>query len=499
MTPTIFIILGITGDLSGRKLLPSLLNLYVKKHLPPKFAIVGFSRRTFTREEFREYIRGHMKVEPGQYHEEDIKHFLDHMYYEQGFFDMPDSYGNLASRLKTIDDGFHQCSNKLFHLAVAPHFYETILEHLSNSGLTIPCGGNEGWTRVLVEKPFGHNIETATKLDKRLGELFSEEQIFRIDHYLAKEALQNIMAFRFTNTLFEPLWNSNHVSAVHIKLLERNGIEGRGGFYDDIGALKDVGQNHILQMLALVAMEPPENFDAISIRKQRAKLLGNIKPVISKGLADILVRGQYEGYVNEKGVKRNSRTETYFRVETYIDCPRWKGVPFYLESGKALSESKSEIDIYFKSGETFKSKLKNRIGDKYNIETKSENGNDSGKLIRDEDNKKNDEEIEHDLQNILTFRIQPNEGIKIRFFVKTPGFGMKVEPKTLKFKYSDSPSFQELPDAYERVLYDAIVGDQTLFTSTDEVLRAWKFITSIVTAWDSLPLVIYKKGSESVV
>lgn len=457
MTPTIFIIFGITGDLAGRKLLPSLLNLYVKKLLPQKFAIVGFSRRPFSREEFREFIRGHMQVRPGEYHEEDVKHFLDHMYYEQGLFDNPTSYANLSMRLNLLDEGFNQCSNKLFHLAVAPTFYETILEHLSNSGLTIPCGGDEGWTRVLVEKPFGHNIETAKKLDKRLGDLFEEDQIFRIDHYLAKEALQNILAFRFSNTIFEPLWNHDHIEAVHIKLLEKVDVAGRGAFYDDVGALKDVGQNHILQMLALVAMEPPEQFDAQSIRKERAKLLGRLRQHQPKKIADQIIRGQYEGYANEKGVKRNSRTETYFRVETFIDSPRWKNVPFYLESGKALAESKAEIDIYFKN------------------------------------------ESDPERQNILTFRIQPDEGIKIRFFVKTPGFGMKVEPKTLKFKYSDVPHFQELPDAYERVLYDAIVGDQTLFTSTDEVMYAWKFITNIVNSWNQLPLITYKKGAQSVI
>ncbi len=455
-SPTIFTIFGITGDLSGRKLLPSLLNLYVKKLLPAKFAIVGFSRRPFSREEFREFIRGHMKIKPGEYHEEDVKHFLDHMYYEQGLFDNPTSYANLAMRLKLLDDSFDQCSNKLFHLAVAPSYYEMILEHLSNSGLTIPCGGDEGWTRVLVEKPFGSNIETAKKLDKRLAELFKEDQIFRIDHYLAKEALQNILAFRFSNTLFEPLWNSNFIEAVHIKLLEKVGIEGRGAFYDDVGALKDVGQNHILQMLALVAMEPPAKFDAQTIRKERAKLLSRLKPLSQKKLSDFIVRGQYEGYGNETGVKRNSKTETYFRVETYVDSPRWKNVPFYLESGKGLAEAKSEINIYFKNT------------------------------------------TDPDRQNILTFRIQPDEGIKIRFFVKTPGFGMKVDPKTLKFKYSDSHEPDELPDAYERVLHDAIIGDQTLFTSTDEVMHAWKYITAIVNAWGGLPLITYKKGAQIV-
>ncbi len=449
MTPTTFIIFGITGDLAQRKLLPSLLNLYVKKVLTKKFAIVGFSRRAFSREDFRQYVRDHINIRPGQYKEEDVKHFLDHLYYEQGMFDEPSSYASLAARLQILDDGFTQCSHKLFHLAVAPSFYETILKHLSNSGLTIPCGGNEGWTRVLVEKPFGHTIETARNLDKELGELFDESQIFRIDHYLAKEALQNIMAFRFSNALFEPLWNHEHIEAVHIKLLEKNGIEGRGGFYDDIGALKDVGQNHILQMLALVAMEPPKVFDADNIRKERAKLLARLKPFSGKKAGDAITRGQYEGYANETGVKRNSRTETYFRLETYIDSPRWKNVPFYLESGKALAENKSEISIYFKS--------------------------------------------DTEEQNILTFRIQPDEGIKIKFFVKTPGFDMKVEPKTLKFKYSDT--IEDIPDAYERVLYDAIMGDQTLFTSTDEVMEAWKFITSVVMNWGTVPLMVYKKGS----
>jgi len=457
MSPTIFVIFGITGDLSLRKLLPSLLNLYVNKKLPQKFAIVGFSRRTFTREEFREHIRENMKVKPGEYREEDVKHFLDHMYYEQGHFDGRESYANLSGRLKLIDDGFHQCSNKLFHLAVAPSFYETILTHLSNSGLTIPCGGNEGWTRVLVEKPFGHNIDTAKKLDKKLGELFDESQIFRIDHYLAKEALQNIMAFRFSNSLFEPLWNSKHIDVVHIKLLEKNGIEGRGGFYDDIGALRDVGQNHILQMLAVVAMEPPKVFDAPSIRKERAKVLNKMRVVNEKKIKDFVTRGQYDGYVNEKGVKRNTQTETYFRIESYVDTPRFKNVPFFLESGKSLSENKSEIDIYFK----------------------------------------NSSDLEK--QNVLTFRIQPDEGIKIRFWVKTPGFDMKIEQKNLKFKYADSSSLQILPDAYERVLFDAIMGDQTLFASTDEVLAAWKFITPIIDTWNKVPLTIYKKGADNVV
>jgi glucose-6-phosphate 1-dehydrogenase len=265
------------------------------------------------------------------------------------------------------------------------------------------------------------------------------------------------MAFRFTNSLFEPLWKKEHIDAVHIKLFEKIGIEGRGAFYDETGALKDVGQNHILQMLAVIAMEAPKTFDAVSIRKERAKVLDQLAPITIRNIKDVAVRGQYDGYVNEKGVRRNSQTETYFRLETYIDSARWKKVPFYLESGKSLYENKSEIDIYFKN------------------------------------------EKDPEKQNVLTFRVQPDEGIKIRFWVKTPGFDMKVEPKTLKFKYADFTSLQILPDAYERVLFDAIMGDQTLFTSTDEVLAAWKFITPIVGAWHKVPLTVYKKGSQNVV
>jgi glucose-6-phosphate 1-dehydrogenase len=459
MIPTIFIIFGITGDLAGRKLLPALLNLYVNKELPQKFAIVGFSRKPFDREEFRLFIREHMKVKQGEYKEEDIKHFIDHMYYEQGMFNKIESYSQLAFKLKSIDEGFKQCSNKLFHLSIPPSLYEPILEHLSNSGLTIPCGVDEGWTRILVEKPFGNDVETAKKLDKKLGELFKEDQIFRIDHYLAKESLQNILAFRFSNSLFEPLWNHNHIDKVHIKLFEKIGIEGRGATYDSIGALKDVGQNHVLQMLATIAMETPKGFDADSIRKERAKVFHYLRPVITKDINSFVTKGQYEGYKNEIGVNPHTQTETFFRLESYIDNSRWKNVPFYLESGKALAESKTEIDVYFKV--------------------------------------KNDQPEEK--QNVLTFRIQPEEGIKIRFWVKTPGYDMKVESKTLKFKYSDFKSLSDIPDAYEKVLHDAIVGDQTCFTSTEEVLYAWKYITPIVNAWNSVPLTIYKKGTQDVI
>ncbi len=455
--PTIFIIFGITGDLASRKLLPALLALYTKKMLPPRFSIVGFSRRAFSREEFREFIRSRLNIKPGQFREEEIKHFFDHITYEQGHFDDLKSYTNLAERLKGVDDRWGECSNKLFHLSVPPTLYETILSKVHDSGLSLPCSDSAGWTRILIEKPFGNDIETAEKLDDLLGKLFKEEQIFRIDHYLAKESLQNILAFRFTNSIFEALWSREYIEKVHIKLFEKNTMEGRGAFYDPIGALKDVGQNHILQMLALVAMDKPKSFKSSDVRKERSKVLSSLKLVTKKTLDECVVKGQYIGYLEETGVVADSPTETFFRIKANIDSLRWKGVNFYLESGKAMSESKTEIDIYFKP------------------------------------DKSHEEE-----QNILTFRVQPDEGIKIRFMVKTPGYGFNVEPKILKFKYSENTNFNAKPDDYERLIFDSIIGDQTLFASTAEIMASWIFVTSIIKAWKSLPLLKYEKGTKEV-
>jgi glucose-6-phosphate 1-dehydrogenase len=323
--------------------------------------------------------------------------------------------------------------------------------------LTEPCADETGWTRVLIEKPFGHDLEGAKSLDKLLGKLFKEEQIFRIDHYLAKEALQNILAFRFSNSLFEPIWKREFVDKIHIKLYEKDGVGDRGESYDPIGALKDVGQNHMLMMLAAVAMDRPKAFTAPLIREERTKVLSKL--VVPKEPAKkCTLKGQYKGYISETGVPVKSTTETYFRIKAYVNSSRWKRVPIYLESGKALSEAKTEIDVYFKGG-------------------------------------KNEME-----QNILTFRIQPDEGIKVKFFVKTPGYEFKTEPKTLKFKYADqiSSQWQDIPNDYERLIHDAFIGDQTLFASTKEILASWKFIAAIMKGWNELPLAVYEKGANQV-
>jgi glucose-6-phosphate 1-dehydrogenase len=469
--PTIFVIFGITGDLAARKLLPALLALFVKKLLPPRFAIVGFSRRSFSREEFRELIRGKMNITPGQFNEEDVKHFLDHMSYEQGFFDSAVAYTRLSEKLKSIDENWGQCSNKLFHLSVPPNLYEGILKDLAGSKLTVPCDDKSGWTRILIEKPFGNDIATARSLDKLLGKLFKEEQIFRIDHYLAKEALQNIIAFRFTNPIFAPMWNNKYIDKVHIKLYEKIDIEGRGAFYDPIGALKDVGQNHMLQMLSLIAMDEPRSLEADDIRKERFAVLKSLNKMTARQISTNVLRGQYRGYLEETGVSPQSQTETYFRIATSINNTKWRGVPFFLENGKAMEESKTEIDIYFKNN-----KKRPLIG---------REGSDEKKTTPED-------------QNILTFRIQPDEGIKIKFFVKVPGYGFATEPKTLKFKYSDVSSFNIIHNDYERLIHDAFIGDQTLFASTAEIMASWEFVTPILENWGKLPLKIYEKGTKEI-
>ncbi len=449
--PTIFVIFGVTGDLSQKKLLPALFNLYKNGSLPKQFKIIGFSRRSWSDDNLRKFVTS---VIPAKANHTQFEDFLTHFQYAEGVFEDARAYENLKKKLERIDTEFGMCTNKLLYLAVAPIFYGIIFKELADSGLSIPCGGELGWTRILVEKPFGRDTKTAAKLEKQLCAIFKEEQIFRIDHYLAKETLQNILAFRFANAIFEPLWNAKSIERVEITLHEKQGLENRGEFYDGVGALRDVGQNHMLQMLALIAMERPSNFTALEIRKKRAQVLKKLK--LSKIQTAGIIRGQYQGFNQEKGVHKESKTETYFKVPAFVAESRWKDVPFILESGKALGDSKTEITIYFK------------------------------KLPGTE-------------QNIITFRIQPNEGIDIRFWLKEPGFVQEYEPTTLSFSYAEDSLVRELPDAYERVLFDCVRGDQTLFASTEEVTYSWKFITPILDIWQKLPLMIYSKGSKGPV
>ena len=456
------VIFGVTGDLSQRKLLPALLDLYMKGMLPDPFRIVGFSRGPHTNETFRAFIKSAIEKKAHGHPLARVKAFLTNASYQQGFFEEANAYRNLATFLATLDEDFHICSNKLFYLAVPPSLYETIFKHLASSGLTIPCGPGEGWTRVLVEKPFGKDLNTATGLDNLLGTLFQEEQIFRIDHYLAKEAMQNILSFRFSNVLFEPIWNNRYIEKVVIKLFETLGMEGRGAFYDDVGTLRDVGQNHMLQMLAFITMENPKVLEAGAVRKERSTILQFLKPIGEKEVGKVTVRAQYKGFKEEKSVSPDSTTETYFRLEAHVEKERWEGVPFILESGKKMKETKTEITVFFKKTEA---------------------------CLCPPDAKKHH-------QNILTFRIQPDEGISILFWAKKPGFLMELEPRHFSFSYLDSENSKRLPDAYERILYDCIKGDQILFTSTEEVAASWKFITPILKHWRKTKLYQYEPGSD---
>ena len=458
--PLTIVIFGATGDLFQRKLAGALFDLHSKGVLPQKYEIVGFSRKPFSHDQFRAFIHNALAVRaPGKIIEPD--EFVSHALYHQGDLTSAESYASLGAFLAERDREHGVCSDKLFHLAVPPNLYETVFTRLSASGLAIPCAPGllneeKAWSRVLVEKPFGNNEKEAARLDTLLGKLFEEEQIFRIDHYLAKEAMQNIISFRFSNGLFEPLWSKKHIERVEIRFDEKEDVSTRGSFYDGVGALRDVGQNHLLQMLALVATENPKALQAEPIRKARARVLKDVKVDFGS-----ILRGQYEGYLSEKGVTLDSKIETYFKLRASIQNSRWRGVPFLLSSGKALKEAKVSILVFFKPMPCL-----------------------CPEAHKDAH------------QNVLTFSFSPKEEISVLFWAKRPGFDFQLEPKRLAFSFSEGVLEHKIPNAYERVLQDAIRGDQTLFASTEEVKQQWKIITPILAKWEKLPLHTYEKGSD---
>lgn len=428
--------------------------------MPKKFRLVGFSRREWSHEQFKQYLSPIIAKTHKRHDKKQVDAFLAMARFASGTFEDMGAHTKLHTLLEQLDIEIGVCTNKLFHLATPPVFYKTITTHLAKSGLTIPCGGPFGWTRVLVEKPFGRDLKTAEQLDMLLAKLFHEEQLFRIDHYLAKETMQNILAFRFSNALFEPMWNAKHIEAVEITLREKMTVGERGEFYDQNGALRDVGQNHLLQMLALVAMEDPKELSATAIRKARGQVLSLLSPIKPKELASRVVRGQYKGFKSEREVAKRSTTETFFRVHAHLANRRWSGVPFVLEAGMGLNENRAEITVHFKEKPTCVCHLE------------------PGQRLR----------------NSLTFHIGPAEGISVRFWAKKPGYTMHVQPRDLSFDYQkDRKSHPH--DAYEQLLFDAIAGDQTRFASTNEVRAAWKFVTPILKHWNKLPLKTYAKGS----
>lgn len=479
MSPLIFIIFGATGDLTQRKLMPALFMLVKNKQLSPDVLIIGNGRRNMSDKEFRELMR---KAVFSTIPETDTNKacwnsFSEQLQYVQGTFENASLYNSLVQILEGYDEKLGACIPRFFYLATPPDHYESILTHLRDSKLAEGCGqGTTNYTRVLIEKPFAKDLETAQHLDELLGSIFEERQIYRIDHYLAKETIQNILAFRFANGIFEPTWNSEFIDYVQITVAEELGLEKRGNFYEGIGALRDFVQNHIMQMVALVAMEQPQVFDAQSVRDERVKVVKSVLSFTQEEMQKYVVRGQYgEGdihgekvpaYHQEPGVDAQSQTETFAALRILINTPRWKGVPFYLRTGKRMANQVTEISLHYKKP-----------------------------ALCYDDVCLFDPEKVH--RNVLTIRVQPNEQITLRLMAKRPGFGMNLTPVHMNFQYANEFANETQLEAYEKLLLDAISGDQMLFARTDEIEASWRVVTPILKAWreNTLPLLTYKPGS----
>lgn len=448
--PTILVVFGATGDLMRKKIIPALFRLYKKKELPHRFHVVGFSRRDFTDQLFHNFIE--------ETHAAQEKKFTDLFSYHQGQFAARADYHTLASVLTAQDTQWGMCANKLFYLAASPEFYPSIFKNLSSSGLTHPCDPQGGWTRVIVEKPFGKDLETAIALEALLSRLFEETQIYRIDHYLAKEMLQNILAFRFSNSLFEQNWNKESIEKIEVRLWETLGVEHRGDFYDGLGALRDVGQNHLLQMLALATMGHPGSFSAEAIRKKREEILQTLVAPQREEITSMSFRAQYDGYREIAGVAPASQTETFFKIRVFLADPRWQGVPIILESGKRLSERRKEIAVTFRHPTPCLCP-----------------------------------EGHGHLQNKIVIRLEPQEQIMVQFWSKKPGLSFEGEERDLSFLLRKSQQHAQYSEEYEKLLLDCIAGSQTLFISSVEVKAMWRSIDPYVRAWqaNAVPLARY--------
>ena len=462
--PSIFIILGADGDLSSKKILPSLWHLFQHDLLPEKLSVLGFSRNDFSDENFRAFIRDTVQKHGGmKADEKDIVRFLSFFSFHKGTFENKEAFLSLAERIAEIESSWSVCANKLFYLAVPPSSYRPIFEHLAKAKLNLPCGGEIGWSRILIEKPFGTDIETSRNLQKLLSSYFKEEQIYRIDHYLAKEIIQGVENFRFSNNLFEKTWDNTTIERIDIRLLETIGAEDRGNFYDAIGALRDVGQNHLLMMLAAVTMEYSADMKANFVRKSRVHILEALKEWTEETIRKNTFRSQYRGYETIKGVKPNSETETYFALRTEIDSPRWKGVPVFLEAGKRASkEARKEIVLTLK--------------------------NTNECLLC---------ETGADVRNRIVFRLEPNDEIIIHFWMKKPGFERVLEERTFSFFLYEKETKMQYVEEYAKLLHSAIVGDQALFVSREEVEALWKFTDPITLGWNNgfSPLAKYEPGT----
>jgi len=454
--PCSLVLFGVTGDLARNKIMPAIYDLANRGLLPPGFSLVGFARRDWTHENFakvvRDSVRAHART---PFHPDVWRNLAEGIRFVQGTFDDPLAFDLLRETLHKLDDERGTFGNHVFYLSVPPASFATVTRQLDRSGLS---NGTEGaWRRVVIEKPFGHDLASARELSSIVGAVFPSDSIFRIDHYLGKETVQNILALRFANQMFEPIWNANYVDHVQITMAEDIGIAGRAGYYDGIGAARDVIQNHLLQLLALTAMEEPVSFRAQDLRAEKAKVLSAVR--LPEDLATSTVRGQYaggwqggeqvSGYLEEDGVEKTSTTETYAALKVGIDTRRWAGVPFYLRTGKRLGKRVTEIAVVFKRAPhlPFDQTATEELG-----------------------------------QNAVVIRVQPDEGITMRFGSKVPGGAMEVRDVTMDFGYGSSFT-ESSPEAYERLILDVMLGDPPLFPRHEEVELAWQILDPVEEFW----------------
>jgi glucose-6-phosphate 1-dehydrogenase len=456
--PGIIVIFGASGDLTARKLVPALYDLAAARRLPMEFSVVGLSRTEMSHDEFRERLRkGLEEHRSGRVSDDVWESFSKGLFYLPGDSKDPDTYEELKGFLQKLDDERGTGGNRIFYLSSSPSLFPTIVERLGEAGMSREEDG--AYSRLVVEKPFGRDLESARELNADLRRHFREKQIYRIDHYLGKETVQNVLALRFANTIFEPIWNQNYVDHVQITVAEDIGVGTRGAFYEEAGALRDIVQNHVMQILCLTAMEPPVTFDADSVREEKVKVLKAVRPIPEDGAEDYAVRGQYEhgwvfgeeveGYREEEDVAPDSTTETYVALKLFVDNWRWAGAPFYIRAGKRLPKKATEIAIQFHS----------------TPHTPFARAETQG--------------LE---PNVLVIRIQPEEGLSLKIGAKVPGSGFEVSSVNMDLLYGTA-FLEEAPDAYQRLLLDLMLGDPTLFIRADEAEGAWGILEPVMRAW----------------